>query len=236
MCATIGKASPSARAAKMAAINLTGQRFGRATVVERVASNRHWHTRWRMRCDCGTEFLADTSNLRRGRTQSCGCHRLGRPHERHGHAAGNGQPRSQHRGSPEYRVWRNMRDRCLNPNDTAYPEYGGRGIRICERWSSFQAFLADMGPRPSLRHSIEREDVHGNYEPGNCRWAIQKEQMRNTRRSRYVTYRGKIMTVSEAVERSGTPYGRAMYRLQHGWTGDAVFEHRPLKGKERRPC
>ena len=82
---------------------------------------------------------------------------------------------------PEYGPWREMRKRCLNPQAYRYPNYGGRGIRICERWDSFANFLADMGPRPSLRHSIERVDNDGNYEPSNCVWADQRTQCRNKR-------------------------------------------------------
>lgn len=99
-----------------------------------------------------------------------------------------------------------MRRRCTDTTNNRYKQYGGRGIKICERWNDFYAFLSDMGPRPSPRHSIERNDNNGNYEPNNCRWATMKEQCRNRTTSRIVEFRGYSMSLAEAADIAGLPY------------------------------
>src|SRR5690349_11893108 len=165
-------------------IDLTERRFGRLLVLER-APNVSKKTVWNCRCDCGSEAVVTGDRLVKGETKSCGCLSLEMTvarNSKHGCAA---------RGSyvPEYSSWVGMRKRCNDPNAVGFRAYGGRGIKICTRWQdSFQAFLADMGPRPSLKHSLDRIDVNGDYEPGNCRWATHKQQARNTRRSHFLTH------------------------------------------------
>jgi hypothetical protein len=120
---------------------------------------------------------------------------------------------------PEYRVWSSMKSRCLNPRDTRFDRYGGRGISVCARWLSFDCFLADMGPRPSMSHSIERVDIDGNYEPSNCKWATPVEQARNTRRTARWTFRGETRSAKEWSEILGIPYQTLMTRVHVcGWT------------------
>jgi hypothetical protein len=117
----------------------------------------------------------------------------------------------------EYGVWAAMLRRCRNPNTKDYPNYGGRGIRVCERWSKFANFYADLGPRPSRNHSIERRENDGNYEPGNCYWATRAEQANNKRNNRLITAHGKTQTLAQwASELRMTPYA-ITFRLRSGW-------------------
>lgn len=158
------------------AIDHSGGRFGRLLVID-TAPVSHKPVRWRCRCDCGNEKIVVAGELTRGRVRSCGClqrETLARANRKHGHV-GSGH------GTPEWNAWSCMRKRCTNPRHKFYRLYGGRGITICERWKDFMTFFADMGRRPSPRHSLDRIDNDGNYEPSNCRWATKAEQVRNSR-------------------------------------------------------
>lgn len=114
-------------------------------------------------------------------------------------------------------AWFNMNSRCHNPNTPGFHNYGGRGIKVCERWrKSFPAFIADMGLRPSERHTLDRINNDGDYEPGNCRWATRKTQMRNASTNRIVELDGKQVTLAEAVETRGLKYNTILYRILRG--------------------
>lgn len=127
-----------------------------------------------------------------------------------------GQQRSERKSM--HRIWCCMKHRCGNPDNSAYKHYGARGIRVCDRWlKSFETFCSDMGPRPSLRHSIDRIDNDGNYEPGNCRWATRSEQARNTRRTISVAFRGDVMCLKDWAAVLGIPYDTIKKRLRMGW-------------------
>ena len=154
---------------------MPGARFGRLTVVEELPKLPHSrHRRFLMRCDCGNERSVWGTNLSNGDVRSCGC--LARQ------AAAARSWRHGGTGTPEYHAWCSMRQRCFNPKNPGYHLYGGRGITVCERWrASFTAFLADVGPRPSSIHSIDRIDNDGHYEPGNVRWTTADVQARNQR-------------------------------------------------------
>ena len=165
-------------------------------------------------CDCGNEVTVRESALRSGNTKSCGClHREV--------AAETCLSRVAHglKGIPEYRTWGHIIQRCTNPNNKAWHHYGGRGIRVCDRWrNSIDAFLEDMGRRPGPEYSIDRIDNDGNYEPGNCRWATKKVQQRNKRDNRLITCRGRTQCLGAWAEEAGIRWHTLRERLRRGWT------------------
>lgn len=119
-------------------------------------------------------------------------------------------------GTPTYNVWALMLKRCRSQGRPDYARYGGRGITVCERWSRFENFLADMGERPAGK-TLDRIDNHGNYEPGNCRWATASEQCRNTRRNNNLTLNGVTRCATEWAELTGLPVSTIKVRKRHGW-------------------
>ncbi len=184
-------------------IDRTGQRLGKLRVVAEAGRSPRGQVLWRCVCDCGKEKTITA--LRTLKATSCGCNR-------HNMAR-----------TPEYRTWANMKDRCENPNCARYRDYGGRGITVCDAWQSFEAFYADMGPRPP-NGTIERIDNHGNYEPMNCRWASNFEQQSNRRNNRRFTIDGRTQTLAQWVRESEASKTTIARRLDRGWSPkDAVF-------------
>lgn len=186
-------------------VDLVGKRFGRWVVLKRVKKDRHWLCR----CDCGNEVEVHGESLKAGTSTSCGCRRDEvsaknmRELQVRMHAEGRGG-RTTHgmAYSAEHKAWQHMKSRCENLKTAFYENYGGRGIKVSERWrESFANFLTDLGPRPSPEHSLDRIDVNGNYEPGNVRWATRIEQAANTRRKRLeqfpVEERAKSLSIEE---------------------------------------
>lgn len=195
-------------------IVMTGRRFGRLTVCGRAGSTSDGKAIWMCECSCGRTIPYSGKTLRSGWATSCGCLKRERTISRnwkHGRTS-----------TPEYRSYHHMVNRCYCTTTKEYKHYGGRGIIVCERWlgpDGFANFYRDIGDRPSQRHSLDRIDVNGNYEPGNCRWATRKEQSRNrrpgrTRRS--VIYNGKEMCLSELAELTGVKSCTLGLRINRG--------------------
>jgi len=192
----------------MSKINLTGQKFGSWTVLSGAERDKYNHIMWFCQCDCGTQRVVNGNSLRRGDTKSCGClHReLMRTikwHYKHGMT-----------GTPTHTIWINMRQRCNNQKNTSYKNYGGRGIKVCERWNKFKNFYADMGECPKGL-TIERRDNSKGYSPQNCCFATQTEQQSNTRRTRIIKYGGKVQCLSAWAEELSIGVGTLWYRLKH---------------------
>ena len=161
--------------------DLTGRVFGRLT-VESQAGIRSHSAIWNCVCSCGNSVVVDGGSLKSGGTSSCGCFRRDANRAKwtkHGHSPESGN-------SPTYRSWAGLVARCTNPNHHDWRYYGGRGITVCDRWRDFSNFLSDMGEKPENKNSIDRINNDGNYEPGNCRWATQLEQVRNSRRCKKI--------------------------------------------------
>ncbi len=204
--------------------DITGQRFGRWTAIHLRDTRRAGSGRvayWDCRCDCGTIKAVNGINLRLGLTMSCGCVKAivdGLSNITHGLTK-----------TPEYGVWSHMKRRCEDPSDSSYERYGGRGIRVCERWSSFELFIEDMRQRPTPRHSIERLHNDGNYEPDNCVWGTKKEQARNRRSNRIITVSGDSQCMAVWADRTGISIGTLWNRLSHGWSHERTVST-PVRG------
>lgn len=166
-------------------LNLSGRRFSRLLVLEksitRICRNGDKKSRWVCQCDCGETLVVDGSSLTTGNTTSCGCLAKEKTSER---STSHGQSKTR-----TYRIWRSMHTRCENKKCLSYADYGGRGIKVCERWGSFENFLKDMGEAVGGA-SIERKNNDGNYEPSNCHWADRYTQSRNKRNNRMLTLDG----------------------------------------------
>lgn len=176
--------------------DIAGQRFGKWLVVGPAESMKKKRM-WLCRCECGTEKAVYHGHLVNGKSNGCRC-----AVRKHGM-----------KGSPEHMTWVAMRTRCRNPHHPAYHRYGGRGIRVCERWLEFSAFYEDMGLRPE-GCTLDRIDVNGNYEPGNCRWSTSQEQQNNASFNRHVDVDGETLTIAQLARKLGIHYATLYSRLK----------------------
>lgn len=194
-------------------MHIAGERFSRWTLLRPVEDSRG-RGYWLMRCDCGTERAVLLCNVVNMRSTSCGCRSR--------------DPLDERKLNPvwpsEYEAWHGIKRRCYGRNTKVFARYGGRGISVCQRWlDSFDAFLADMGPKPSPWHSIDRINNDGNYEPGNCRWATSTEQNRNRSNNLILTNNGESMPLSQWAERIGLPVSALAKRIDSGIPVDVAL-------------
>jgi len=193
-------------------IDITGQKFGRLTVIKRVENDKWNKARWLCKCECGNEVIVVGTSLRSGETQSCGCYMLDRIKEcntKHSQCS-----------TKLYYVYCDMKERCYRKTKKNYCNYGGRGIGVCEEWlSDFQNFYdwaLNNGYQEDL--TIDRIDNNGNYEPSNCRWTTRYVQNRNKRSNRYITFEGKTMTLTDWSLYLGFSDDTVRRRLKDGWS------------------
>lgn len=198
-------------------VDLTGKRFGGLTVsgFHGVTGGRSRHYKWSCLCDCGATHVVDASHLKTGHVRSCGCKRnelFSLAKSTHGATRGD-------KPTVEYTTWQSMIARCSNPKSKGFARYGGAGVTVCDRWAtSFAAFIADMGPRPT-GHSIDRIDNAKGYEPSNCRWATTTEQVRNRALTFMVDWVGRTLPLAAACEEAELPYHSVWQRINRlGWT------------------
>jgi len=189
-----------------------GERYGFLVIegempARRVSGSTKRYVR--CRCDCGRDVEVRLSHLRSGHTISCGCFRPeGRIYSLLYHGL---------KDSPEYGIWKGMKKRCYKERSRGYRNYGGRGIRVCDRWlHSFKAFYEDMGPRPTPGHQIDRIDGNGDYEPGNCRWSTRREQNRNRVDNCFYDFDGKTLCLKDWADLYGMRKGTLHDRLARG--------------------
>lgn len=205
--------------------DLTGQRFHQLiTVGQAEEGTRNGYILWTCRCDCGNIVKVQSGHLRSGNTKSCGCRRV--------EASRVNGLKKKHglTGSPEYKAWQSMRERCLKRTHHQYHNYGGRGIAVCERWkNSFLHFYQDMGKRPGPEYSLDRRENEGNYEPDNCRWVTQDVQSNNKRTNVRHVVEGFAKTIGELAREIDVPYATLAARLRYGMTIEEAVEKKASK-------
>jgi len=193
---------------------LTGNRYGRLTAKNQDGRSNDGKVLWSCLCDCGKKSTVRSSDLIAGKVVSCGClHRenIAGRNFKHGKSK-----------SKTYKVWAAMIQRCANKNNINFYNYGGRGIGVCDRWLDFSSFFADMGDAPK-NLSIERNDVNGHYELGNCKWATMKEQQNNKRNNILISVNGDVVTAEQAGELTGINARKIRSRISAGCSLDRAI-------------
>lgn len=196
-----------------------GMTFGRLTVLHENGRTGRQYVLWHCQCACGSTTDVISSHLRNGNTKSCGCLSSEVTAQRN-RTHGMSHTRT-------YRIWEHIHKRCSDPSHNDYAQYGGRGIRVCERWNSFENFFADMGHPPTDVHSIDRRDSNGNYEPGNCKWSTNIEQANNRRNTVFLELNGIRKSRMEWVRELGISLGTIKARQKLGWTDEAILTTPP---------
>jgi hypothetical protein len=207
----------------MKALALEGQRFSRLLVIERrprPETAKDTSARWLCRCDCGNEITTTGHALKGGKTKSCGCYKLeimATSKLRHGMS-----------NTKTHNIWRGILKRCQSEGCEAFKHYGGRGIKVCDRWQTFENFLADMGECPTGNYSVERKDCNGHYEPNNCIWLLRSKQSENTRRSLKFTINGETKCLSAFARERGLRVGLVYDRITKlGWSIEKALSGEP---------
>lgn len=205
--------------------------FGKLRVIRmgHPKRDKHGNYRWVVQCECGSKAKTIVgSDLRSGHTQSCGCLNLETPKNfKHGNARAG-------EASAEYRTWQALKNRCLNKNSPKYNRYGGRGISVCDKWlASFVCFLEDVGPRPSSKHQLDRIDNDGDYAPSNCRWALPRQQARNRRSNRLLTYKGETLCVAAMADKYSVDARVLWRRIDLGWSIEEALTLPVVSGFKR---
>ena len=198
--------------------DMSGMRFGRLLVIDCAGKPNGRSYAWNVVCDCGKSFSTIGGALRDGRTKSCGCLRSEKARE-----AGDRTRTHGMTGTSIYAIWDSMHQRCSNPNRKDFPKYGGRGIEVCESWKIFEHFLNDMGQCP-IGKSLDRINNDIGYSPENCRWATTKEQARNKRNNKMITYLGETYCLSEWAEKLSINKNTLDSRIsKYQWTVERAF-------------
>lgn len=192
--------------------NLINNKFTKLKVIGYCGKNKWHHNLWKCLCDCGKEKIITQSDLKLNKTRSCGCLLKEMNHKRlvkHSHAIKNKKTRT-------YNIWINILTRCNNTKNRDYKNYGGRGIKVCDRWLKFESFLEDMGECPSTKYSIDRINNDKGYYKENCHWATAKEQGRNQRTNHLITFNNKTQCLSAWAEEYNIPYNLLEQRINRG--------------------
>ena len=189
-----------------------GKRFGYWLIKEHKGLDKHGHQIYLCHCDCGNEKIVALGNLKTGKSTNCGCVKIA-------NLKGNDYNKKHGMSfSREYRTWESMIARCECETNREYSDWGGRGIKVCERWHDFNNFYADMGKRPP-NTTLDRIDNNGNYEPSNCRWANAKTQANNRRSNTLITFNGKTQTLQQWADETGIYKNTISMRINHyGWS------------------
>ena len=198
-----------------AALDLSGRTFGKLLVVNRSHKDAAGAWMWLCRCDCAHYVHVRAATLKSGRTAAC-----------HSCAAADRATTHGATGTDLYSRWRAMLGRCENRKHRAWPNYGGRGIKVCDEWHQFEVFARDMGTTFEPHLELDRTDVDGHYEPSNCRWVTSAEQQRNKRSNHLVTWRGRTMVVTDWAAALGINPNTLIYRLRRGWPVDRAMTYR----------